>query len=54
VNGFNRELMSIFRRVSNLFSRSRLDQDIDAELRAHIEMQIDGPDRIITPLILRD
>ncbi|HKF51307.1 MAG TPA: ABC transporter permease [Candidatus Acidoferrales bacterium] len=31
--------MSIFRRIANLFHRSKLDQDIDAELRAHIEMR---------------
>ena len=33
--------MSIFRRISNLFSRLRLDQDIEAELRSHIEMRIE-------------
>src|SRR5258708_38498959 len=33
--------MSLFRRISNLFSRSRLDQDIDAELQSHIEMRIE-------------
>ncbi|HKF51308.1 MAG TPA: ABC transporter permease [Candidatus Acidoferrales bacterium] len=31
--------MSILRRIANLFHRSKLDQDIDAELRAHIEMR---------------
>ncbi|HKF52495.1 MAG TPA: ABC transporter permease [Candidatus Acidoferrales bacterium] len=31
--------MSILRRITNLFHRSKLDQDIDAELRAHIEMR---------------
>ncbi len=31
--------MSIFRRITNLFHRSTLDQDIDAELRSHIEMR---------------
>ncbi len=31
--------MSILRRIVNVFSRSKLDQDIDAELRSHIEMR---------------
>src|SRR5215472_2577599 len=31
--------MSIFRRIANLFHRTKLDRDIDAELRAHIEMR---------------
>ncbi len=31
--------MSIFRRITNLFHRSKLDQEIDAELRSHIEMR---------------
>ena len=31
--------MSIFRRVSNLFSRTKIDREIDAELKAHIEMR---------------
>ena len=31
--------MSILRRIANLFHRSELDQDIDAELRSHIEMR---------------
>jgi putative ABC transport system permease protein len=31
--------MSILRRMTNLFHRSKLDQEIDAELRAHIEMR---------------
>jgi predicted permease len=31
--------MSIFRRFSNLFVRSRVEREIDAELRAHIEMR---------------
>jgi predicted permease len=31
--------MSLFRRISNLFSRSSLERDIDAELRAHLEMR---------------
>jgi predicted permease len=30
--------MSILRRITNLFHRSELDQEIEAELRAHIEM----------------
>lgn len=33
--------MSLFRRISNLFSRSNVDQDIEVELRTHIEMRID-------------
>ena len=32
--------MSIFRRITNLFHRSKLNEDIEAELRAHIEMRI--------------
>jgi predicted permease len=31
--------VSILRRITNLFHRSKLDQEIDAELRAHIEMR---------------
>jgi predicted permease len=31
--------MSILRRITNLFHRSKLNQDIDAELRSHIEMR---------------
>ncbi len=31
--------MSIVRRIANLFHRSKLDQEIDAELRSHIEMR---------------
>jgi predicted permease len=33
--------MPLFRRVSNLFSRSRVDREIAAELQAHIAMRID-------------
>jgi predicted permease len=33
--------MSLIRRISNLFSRSRVDREIDAELRSHIEMRIE-------------
>jgi predicted permease len=33
--------MSLFRRISNLFSRSRVEAEIDAELRSHIEMRIE-------------
>jgi predicted permease len=33
--------MSIFRRISNLFSRPAVDWQIDAELRSHIEMRIE-------------
>jgi hypothetical protein len=31
--------MSIVRRIANLFHRSKLDQEIDAELRSHLEMR---------------
>ena len=31
--------MSRLRRISNLFSRSKVDGEIDAELKAHIEMR---------------
>ena len=33
--------MPILRRISNLFSRPKLQQEIDAELRSHIEMRIE-------------
>ena len=33
--------MSLFRRVSNLFRRSRLDREIETELQSHIEMRIE-------------
>src|SRR5580692_8313629 len=33
--------MSLFRRISNLFSRSRVDREIEAELKSHIEMRIE-------------
>ena len=33
--------MSIFRRVVNLFSRSEVEREIDAELKIHVEMRID-------------
>ncbi|HUH64060.1 MAG TPA: ABC transporter permease [Terracidiphilus sp.] len=33
--------MAHFRRIVNLFHRSRIDREIDAELRTHIEMRID-------------
>src|ERR1700722_5413204 len=32
--------MALLQRISNLFSRSRVDSEIDAELRSHIEMRI--------------
>ena len=31
--------MSLFRRVSNLFSRNTVADEIDAELKSHIEMR---------------
>jgi putative ABC transport system permease protein len=34
--------VALFRRVTNLFRRSRVDRDIEAELRAHIELRIDA------------
>jgi predicted permease len=33
--------MSMLRRILNLFSRAKLHQEIDAELRSHIEMKIE-------------
>jgi macrolide transport system ATP-binding/permease protein len=33
--------MSLLRRISNLFFRSKVDREIDAELRSHIEMRIE-------------
>jgi macrolide transport system ATP-binding/permease protein len=33
--------MSLLRRISNLFFRSRIDQEIDQELTAHIEMRFE-------------
>lgn len=33
--------MSLCRRIANLFARSKVEQEIDAELRSHIEMRID-------------
>ena len=33
--------MSLLRRISNLFSRSKVDREIDAELHSHIEMRIE-------------
>jgi predicted permease len=33
--------MALLRRISNLFRRSRLDNDIDAELQSHIDLRID-------------
>src|SRR3984885_1567173 len=33
--------MSLFRRISNLFSRSRVDREIEGELKSHIEMRIE-------------
>ncbi|HEX6772900.1 MAG TPA: permease prefix domain 1-containing protein [Acidobacteriaceae bacterium] len=31
--------MSLYSRIANLFRRSRVDREIDDELRAHIEMR---------------
>ena len=33
--------MSLLRRLSNLFARSRVDREISAELKSHIEMRIE-------------
>jgi hypothetical protein len=33
--------MSLSRRIANLFSRSKVEREIDAELRSHIEMRIE-------------
>jgi hypothetical protein len=33
--------MSIFRRMSNLFSRASLDREIEAELKSHIDLRIE-------------
>ena len=32
--------MSIFRRIVNTFFRSKLHQEIDAEMQSHVEMRI--------------
>jgi len=33
--------MALLRRISSLFHRSRLDREIDDELKAHLEMRIE-------------
>src|SRR5487761_2782960 len=33
--------MSLLRRIANLFKRSRVDEEIDAELQSHITLRID-------------
>jgi predicted permease len=33
--------MAVFRRITNLFRRTRMDREIDAELQAHIQLRID-------------
>jgi predicted permease len=33
--------MSLYRRIANLFSRSSIDREIDAELRSHIDLRIE-------------
>ena len=33
--------MSLVRRISNLFARSRVRQEIDAELESHLAMRIE-------------
>ena len=44
--------MALFRRLTNLFYRSRLDREIDAELRSHIEMRVE--DNIAAGMTPRD
>ena len=34
--------MALFRRMGNLFRRTRMDDEIDAELKSHIEMRIEA------------
>ena len=38
--------MAILRRFANLFRRSAVDRDIDAELQAHIDLRIDVQHRL--------
>ena len=33
--------MSVVRRIADLFTRSRVDREIDLELQSHINMRID-------------
>jgi putative ABC transport system permease protein len=33
--------MSLFRRVSNVFSRSNVERELDAELKSHLEMRVE-------------
>lgn len=33
--------MAMFRRITNLLSRGRMDADIERELKAHLEMRIE-------------
>ena len=33
--------MAVFRRIANLFRRSRIDREIEAELQSHIALLID-------------
>jgi hypothetical protein len=35
------EPMGIFRRIANLFRRSRIDREIEAELKAHLALRMD-------------
>src|SRR5579871_6237332 len=34
--------MALFRRITNLFRRDRVDHDINAELQAHLDLRIDA------------
>lgn len=36
-----RRIGNLFSRIANLFRRTRIDREIDAELRAHISMRIE-------------
>src|SRR5580700_7098628 len=33
--------MSVIRRISNLFVRSRVEREIEAELKSHVEMRVE-------------
>jgi macrolide transport system ATP-binding/permease protein len=33
--------MGLMRRITNLFRRSRMDGEIEAEIRSHVEMRIE-------------
>jgi hypothetical protein len=33
--------MAFFRRITNLFSRAKVEEEIDSELRSHLEMRME-------------